>query len=110
MQSESDTPLGPRVRDLIDRGLIHAPAVVRGVYKGTIIQATIDSDGSFVWNAERFSSPSVAAGRMITAISGDRTPGRGYLSINGWKFWSVKCTDGEFRALIELRDSPPNKE
>jgi Restriction Enzyme Adenine Methylase Associated len=97
------------VRDLIDHGLIRAPAVARGEHRGTIIKATIEADGSFVWKKERFNSPSVAAGYAITAATGAQTPGRRYFSVNGWKFWHVQCQDGQFRSLTEIRDSLPDR-
>ena len=51
-----------------------------------------------------YSSPSVAAGRAITTEIGTSSIGRGYLSINGWKFWQVPCPDGKTRTLAEIRD------
>jgi hypothetical protein len=100
--------LSTSVRDLIDHGLVLAPALARGKHCGETIEATITADGSFLWKNELFNSPSVAAGRAITATTGVRTLGRSYFSVNGWKFWHVQCQDAQFRSLDEIRNSLPD--
>jgi len=95
------------VHDLIDHGLLLAPANVRGEHLGKTIEATIMADGNFLWRGEVFNSPSVAAGRAITAMTGAITHKRSYFSVNGWKFWYVQCEDGAFRSLAEIRNSLP---
>jgi hypothetical protein len=92
------------VTDLIDLGLIKAPTAVFGIHAGERIEAVLTADGAFVHRGKSYSSPSVAAGRAITADLGTSTSGRSYLSINGWKFWQVRCPDGKARTLAELRD------
>jgi hypothetical protein len=77
---------GAPVTDLIDHGLIRAPITVFGTHSGKRIEARLTSDGAFVHRGNTYSSPSVAAGRAITAEIGTSSIGRGYLSINGWKF------------------------
>jgi Restriction Enzyme Adenine Methylase Associated len=104
-----EKPRPSSVRDLIDHGLIRAPAVARGEHGRTIIKATIEADGSFLWKKERFNSPSVAAGHAITAATGAQTSGRHYFSVNGWKFWHVQCQDELFRSLTDLRNSLPDR-
>jgi hypothetical protein len=99
-----------QVRDLIDRGLIRAPVSAFGVHSGKRIEARIDAQGTFAYRGETYASPSVAAGRAITHETGIATPGRAYLSVNGWKFWQISCPDGKDRTLAEIRDqlaSPP---
>jgi Restriction Enzyme Adenine Methylase Associated len=93
------------VRDLIERGLFHVPAVAQGEHAGVVVKATIEPDGSFIWKKERFNSPSVAAGHAITDATGARTGGRRYFSVNGWKFWHVRGQDGQLRSLSEIRSS-----
>ena len=91
------------VKELIDDGSLEAPVTVSGVYRGKTIEATLERDGSFLWNGETLASPSVAAGKAITAATGFRSPGRQYASVNGWKFWIVE-KDGQSRSLAEIRD------
>jgi hypothetical protein len=92
------------VTDLIDHGLINVPITVFGTHSGKRIQAQLGPNGHFVHRGGTDSSPSVAAGRAITAELGVSTIGRSYMSINGWKFWQVVCPDGRTRNLAELRE------
>jgi hypothetical protein len=63
-------PLKIVVTDLIDVGLIKAPAVVFGIHAGKRIEAILTADGAFVHCSNSYLSPSVAAGRAITAELG----------------------------------------
>jgi hypothetical protein len=102
-------PLSLHVKDLIERGLIKAPARLFGFHSGKRIQARLGADGIFSYRGQRYSSPSTAAGRAITATSGSSPPDRRYYSVNGWNFWRVTGPDGESRTLAEIRDqlTPP---
>ncbi len=80
------------------------PVTVTGTFRDHRIEAEIEGDGLFHWRGERFNSPSVAAGCIITALTGERTPGRTYMSINGWTFWSVGSDSGPDRSLSQIRD------
>jgi hypothetical protein len=104
MKAPEPEPLRIIVSDLIDHGLISAPTTVFGIHSGKRIEARLTSDGTFVHRRKVHSSPSVAAGRAITAELGASSGGRGYLSINGWKFWQVVCADGETRTLADIRE------
>ena len=97
-------PLIIIVTDLIDHGLISAPAKVFGTHSGKGIEALLTPDGKFVHRGNIYSSPSVAAGQAVTAEVGVLSAGRNYLSVNGWKFWQVICPDGRSRSLAELRE------
>ena len=98
-------PEYPLVLHLIEWGGIKAPTKVFGSLSGTNVEALIDAQGNFIWKGERFSSPSVAAGKIATLLTGQTTPGRNYQSVNGWKFWRVIDTDGVMRSLAEIRES-----
>jgi hypothetical protein len=97
------------VKDLIDQGFIKAPAKVflRHLRKDTHlrkdIEATLNKDGSFTYAGSTYASPSVAAGRAITAELGVTTPGRTYQSVNGWRFWQVRGPSGKVQSLAEIR-------
>jgi hypothetical protein len=96
-------PLVIVVTDLIDEGLISPPTKVFGTYGGTRIEALLTPDGTFVHHGSEDTSPSVAAGRAITAETGVTSTGRNYFSVNGWKFWQVIGPDGKSSSLAELR-------
>jgi hypothetical protein len=97
-------PLTIIVTDLIDHGLISPPTTVFGTYAGKRVQALLTEDGMFIHRGNIYSSPSVAAGRAITAEVGVSSIGRNYLSVNGWKFWQMACPDGKTRTLADLRE------
>jgi hypothetical protein len=97
-------PLTIIVTDLIDQGLINPPTTVFGAHSGKRIEALLMPDGTFVHRGNIYSSPSVAAGRAITAEVGVSSIGRGYFSVNGWKFWHVLCTDGRSHSLADIRE------
>lgn len=97
-------PLRFRVADLIDRGLISAPARIFGYHSGRRIEARLAPDGTISYRGQKYASPSVAAGRAITAATGFSSPGRAYLSINGWLFWHVTGAAGKPRTLAEIRN------
>ena len=92
-----------RIVDLIEAALLSRTAKLHGYHGQLHIEATLKSDGTFMCGATVSSSPSVAAGQAITAKSGQTSPGRSYLSINGWLFWQVIGRDGTARTLADLR-------
>jgi hypothetical protein len=97
---------GPRlvkVVDLIEAGLLPRPAKLHGQYREHRIEATLESDGTFVCGSITSSSPSVAAGHGITSKNGQKSLGRNYWSINGWLFWRVSGLNGESKTLDDLR-------
>ena len=99
----SDEVQSISVADLIEAGLLRHTARLHGYYGQLRIEATLKRDGTFVCDEVVSSSPSVAAGRAITAKSGQRTPGRTYLSVNGWIFWRVTGRGENARTLADLR-------
>jgi hypothetical protein len=92
-----------RITDLIEAGLLPRTAKLHGYHGQLRIEATLKSDGTFTSGSTVSASPSVAAGQAITARSGQKSPGRNYLSINGWLFWQVIGPDGNARTLADLR-------
>lgn len=88
---------------LIDAGVISAPTPVRGPRLYPEIAAELLPDATFRWREMVFHSPSVAAGEIVTRSTGTTSPGRRYLSVNGWKFWHLETPSG-LRSLAELRD------
>jgi hypothetical protein len=81
------------------------PFNLLGSYGGSSIRAQLTIDGELLWRDEHFTSPSVAAGRIITRLTGQRTGDRNYLSINGWTFWNVELPHGDLVSLRTLREA-----
>jgi hypothetical protein len=79
-------PLTIIVTDLIDHALINPPTRAFGTYGGKRIEALLMPDGTFIHRSNRYSSPSVAAGRAITAEVGVSSAGRNYFSVNAGNF------------------------
>ncbi len=92
------------IKDLIESGLIPAPARIFGFYTGKRIQARLRIDGKFSHRGQTYASPPTAAGQAITAETGFTTRCGRYASVNGWNFWQVTCPDGQPRKLAEIRD------
>ncbi len=92
-----------RIADLIDAGILSLETKLHGVQGSIVIEATIKKEGILVCGAVSYSSPSVAAGQSLTAISGRKSPGRNYLSINGWTFWRIAGHGGPAKTLADLR-------
>jgi hypothetical protein len=101
---------GLGVKDLIDRGFIHAPTKVFGTHLGKKVQAVLQPNGTFLHQGNVHNSPSVAAGRAITAELHVRTSGRSYWSVNGWRFWHVTGADGQPHSLAALRELISSRE
>lgn len=93
-----------RVIDLIEAGLISKSEKLHGYHGQGHIEARIKKDGTIICGETTSSSPSVAAGRAITSKFGNRSPGRNYLSVNGWLFWQVIRPNGEAKTLADLRN------
>lgn len=92
------------VRELIDAELIAAPSTAKGDYHGIQFEADLDTMGRFRWRGQEFESPSAAAAHALTGVTGRRTSGRAYLSVNGWLVWRVIDPSGNYRVLADLRE------
>lgn len=95
--------LSVTVADLIDAGLIKAPARATADYSGQMLQAEITADGKFEVNGKTYKSPSTAAGYAIATALNRRTVGRRNLSVNGWNLWKVVDVSGQRRSLLQIR-------
>lgn len=92
-----------RVVDLIEAGLLKKYAAIHGLYGDLLVEGVVLPDGTIKSYDIISASPSVAAGQAITALTGRRSPGRNYLSVNGWLFWHTKVNDGATKTLADLR-------
>ena len=87
----------PRValENLIKAGLLSAGAAIFANYKGERYEATIQGDGTIVFEGNSYKTLS-AAGGAITAKYNVNAP-------NGWDFWQFTSPDGEAKPLDALR-------
>jgi hypothetical protein len=92
-----------RLIDLIEAGLLPSAAKIYGQHGDILIEGIVQSDGSIRCGDTISSSLSVAAGQAITSKSGRTSPGRNYMSVNGWLFWHIKGRDGATKTLADLR-------
>lgn len=84
-------PIPPKVVDvkvagLIQVGLITPPMELERKYKGVHLKATIEQEGSVVFDGEHYNSLSIAGAMARKSIIG-APPGRRYPQTNGWMFW-----------------------
>lgn len=75
--------------DLINAGLIAAPANLVARYRRHQYHAVLRVDGTVEYAGKAYKSPSTAAAHVRLGVMGPR-PGRPYPPTNGWQFWRVK--------------------
>lgn len=85
--------------DLIDAGMLRPPVKLETQYKGGRLQATVEQDGTVVFDGKRYSSLSTAGGMARKSVIG-APPGRPYPQTNGWTFW--KYLDPSSAKILEL--------
>lgn len=95
---------GTTLPELIEAGLISAPAELHGRYRGEVYRAVLRPDGTIEYAGDIYKSPSIAAAHIRLAVMGPRE-GRPYPPTNGWAFWSMAKDDGERIPLDNLRQT-----
>ena len=96
---------GVHVRDLIRAGLLKPPLELERLYKGVVLKATVQADGSIMFDGESYSSLSTAAGMARKTVIG-APPGRRYPQTNGWIFWRYRnLENGKLEAVDVLRQA-----
>ena len=85
--------------DLIDAGMLRPPVILETQYKGGRLQATVEQDGTVVFDGKRYSPLSTAGGMARKSVIG-APPGRPYPQTNGWTFW--KYLDPSSAKILEL--------
>ena len=92
-----------QVMDLIRAGLISPPLELGREYKGVHLMATIQGDGSVIFDGEPYNSLSTAGGMARKSVIG-APPGRPYPQTNGWTFWKYRDTEtGKLEEVNHLR-------
>lgn len=100
-------PIKSLVPDLIREGLIDPPLTVSTPYKGKVLVATIESDGTVQFNGKVYPTLSAAAGAARSTVIGHPTyrgQQRPYPQTNGWTFWMYFDYDtGRLEPIDRLR-------
>lgn len=95
---------GVQVSDLIAACLIQPPMELEKHYRGVRLTATVQQDGSIVFDGQAYNSLSTAAGMARKSIIG-APPGRKYPQTNGWTFWRYReIGTGTLREIDFLRE------
>lgn len=93
------TTTGNAVQRLIAAKIIQPPFGLHRTYLGQTLSARIETDGSIVFQEERFRSVSMAgqAARIAAGFSGKNS------NTNGWDFWRFIDADGQVKKIDVLR-------
>lgn len=95
---------GVQISDLITARLIQPPLELEKHYRGVRLTATVQQDGSIVFDGQAYNSLSTAAGMARKSIIG-APPGRKYPQTNGWTFWRYREIEtGILREIGVLRE------
>jgi predicted type IV restriction endonuclease len=88
-KTRAKSRVGVTVGDLIAAGLVSPPSPLHKTYKGTSLRATVQMDGSILYDGRAYKSLSTAAGMARKSVIG-APPGRKYPQTNGWTFWKIR--------------------
>lgn len=83
--------------ELIQAGILPAPTRLFRKYKGTLVEAHLNRDGTVECNGSVFNSCSTAASEARSIVAGKR------LATNGWDFWQLEI-NGKKTTLHECRN------
>ncbi len=85
------------LRELIQAKYLSTPLRLFRKYKGTVLEATLHTDGTVEVAGKRLSSCSTAATVARESVIGRR------LATNGWNFWQYRNGEGKAEELIAAR-------
>ena len=94
---------GVSLLDLIQAGILRAPAQLVREYKGKLLHAVVEQDGRVRFGDEYFDSISQAGGAARATVIGlkaGKVP-----ATNGWTFWSVVRSNDQTRLIDECRQA-----
>jgi len=89
--------LGVTLEQVVQGGLLPTPLKLFRKYKGKLMQAVLNSDGSVEFGGQRFSSCSSAAEFARSTVTGRK------MNTNGWSFWRYTDADQKRRELLHAR-------
>lgn len=88
---------GVTLQQLIDSKALATPLPLFRKYKGKIMEATLNADGSVTFQGKRFKTCSTAAETARSVITGRR------MNTNGWSFWQYTDANGKKVTLFDAR-------
>jgi hypothetical protein len=89
--------LGVTLEQVVQAGLLPTPLKLFRKYKGKVMQAGLNADGSVEFGGQRFSSCSSAAEFARSTVTGRK------MNTNGWSFWQYTDADQKRRELLHAR-------
>ena len=90
--------------DLIKAGLIRAPFEIEVTHRKQRHTATIQDDGTIIFNKEQYASLSLAGGYARNISSGPPSDGRKFYQTNGWTFWKYRNREtGKLEVVDNIR-------
>jgi hypothetical protein len=86
------------LEQVIQAGLLRTPLKVFRKYKGKVMQATVQADGSVEFDGQKFASCSSAAEHARSTVTGRK------MNTNGWTFWQYTDENNKKRELVHARE------
>jgi len=84
--------------DVINAGILKPPLKLFADFKGTKLEATLETDGKVTFQGESCTTCSAAGALAKKSITGQ------LMSTGGWTFWQYDDANGEIRTLDDARD------
>lgn len=91
------TDFGITLQQLVASGFLRPPLKLFRLYKGTMLNAVLNADGTVEFAGQRYDSCSLAAGHARSTLTGRM------MHTNGWTFWQYLDADKKKRELTHAR-------
>jgi hypothetical protein len=90
--------------DIIGANIIRPPLEIKGRWRKQDFNATVQKDGTILFDGKIDRSPSIAAGMARNIASRPPPDKRAYWQTNGWTFWKYHDSKtGKLEAIDNLR-------
>ena len=105
-KARAATPVN--LKQIIEANLIRPPMELEVEFKKTHLTATIQRDGTVLFNGKTYKTLSAAAGMARNHVSGPPPDGRKMWQTNGWSFWKYRDSDtGKLEEMNQFRRLHP---
>jgi hypothetical protein len=85
------------LQQVVEAGLIETPSTLFRKYKGKILEAILNPDGSVTFDSRNYTACSAAAAAARGSVIG------GAPATNGWTFWQFRNADDRKQTLDDVR-------
>ena len=85
------------LQQVVEAGLIETPSTLFRKYKGKILEAILNPDGSVTFDSRNYTACSAAAAAARGSVIG------GAPATNGWTFWQFRNADDQKQTLDDVR-------